>query len=321
MQIKILLLASFILLASNNAAEKNIATRKVSKPSGRQIYASARKLEIKGDENSIEDAMSIYRMAIHNGARGNAKEQAYLGLARCEYQKKNYWRSFQAIEESFPQKFVQKEIDHRVMMELDLAKRMAMLGSRELEDAPSVGGKKLSGVDGAAAVFEAANYNDPKGKHAAYALWMRGRCLKSAGRYKEAELAYRLLTNTYPRSKEAALAQPELAVAMVKNEKGGYELEGEKELQVTEILNQAKTIRGGKEFAGNVDEAVAIVNEKKAAKMLESAQFYLSRGSKESLPSARFLLGDIIKRFPQTESAGVAEKLLNKLDGKNGASK
>lgn len=303
-----------------HADEGNV--RKVREPSKEHIYLSAKRLELAQGGDKLEDAKAIYRMAIHNGATGYELEEAYMGLARCEYRQSNYWAAFSAIENSFPKSFDNAAVELRIKMELDLAGRLARTGDREATGAPfkkDANGQmlpdRISGLEAAAEIYKAVTYNDPKGPYAPRGLLMSARCYKEIGRYLEAEIEYRHLVETFPNSKESQKAQAELVEVLAKkSESADKGLEGEVQDEVLSRMLQARTVaKDSPELKESVDRAKDAIAETQSKAMLEKADFYIQRGNKKSREAAKFVLEDIIKKYPQTEAAKSAVEKLEKI--------
>ena len=320
--IKTLVLSCMLCAGAGMVRAESSNVRKVQEPSKEQIYLSAKKLELAEGGSRIEDAKAIYRMAIHNGATGFELEEAYMGLARCEFRQANYWAAFEALENSFPKQFDQDGVALRIKMELDLAGRLARMGKREATGAPfkkDENGKmlpdRISCLDAAAIIYKAVTYNDPKGPYAPRGLLMSARCYKEVGKLLEAEVEYRHLVETFPDSVETAKAQAELVEVLAKKsrtrDKG---LEGEMQDEVQSRMIQAKAVaKNLPELEKSVARADAEIAQTQSSSLLEKADFYIKRGNRKSLEAAKFILLDIIKKYPDTPAAKTAAEKLEKL--------
>ncbi len=311
-----------VIAAESTVGNGKNNVREVGEPSRRQIYLSAKRLELEAGGERIEDAKAIYRMAIHNGAKGYELEEAYLGLARCEFRQGNFWSAFAALENSFPQQFDQDGVALRIKMELDLAGRLARMGDREARSAPfkkDINGKmlpdRISCLDAAAEIYKTVTYNDPKGPYAPRGLLMSARCYKELGKFRESEVEYRHLVETYPNSKEAENAQAELIEVMAKKtELADKGLEGEAQDEIlSRMLNAKAAAKSSPELEQSLERAEEAVATTQSKAMLEKVDYYLSRGNRQSIEAAKFLLNDIIKRFPDTEAATTAAQKLAKI--------
>ena len=310
-----------LLLASGSVPAADTHTRAVPTPPRALLYASAKNMERDG---LFADAMAVYRMAIHNGVTGRAKDEAYLGLARCEEKQGNFWKAFLAVESSFPTRDELlalsneergKELQRRLKIETRLGDALAQKGRETIPEAKTKDGKNLNGWGAAAEVFNAIVFNNPKTPFARSALIKRGDCLRQNKDYDAAEKSYRLLINTFPEAAEVAEAKIALARLLAEKTQNNGGIRGDVEQETTAIFNAAATIPDMKpELKEKLTDARNAVNENKAQALLQSVKnYYLKRGGRKEKESARFLLADIVARYPQTKAATEAQELLKKI--------
>lgn len=296
-----------------------VEVRKVVAPADKYLYLSAKKLECAGGE-SIEEAMSIYRMALHNGAKGRASDEAYLGLARCEYARGDYWQAFRAVESSYPQEFDRAELDLRSRMELELGKLLMQRAGQPVAGALDKDGKTLNGYQTAEIVFESVVYNDPKSVLAPQALRHKAQCQKELRRYEDAKKSYYMLTNSYPFSPEKAQASLELIelMALMTKDTGGIKPADQE--RVVNILrsNKASSNNADPAFREKITQAETAVKENQATARLGEAKFYLKRGGDKANAAAKFMLEDILRHYPDAAAAKEAQELLHKMNGGKG---
>lgn len=310
------------LAASSSAADTSV--RSAPEPPRALMYSSAKAMEKRGE---FEDAMAVYRMAIHNGVTGRAKDEAYLGLARCEEKQGNLWKAFLAVESSFPTKDELlalpndrrgAELERRLKIEMRLAAALAELGSAPAPDATARDGKPLNGYAAAAEVYHAIVYNNPRTAYARQALVRRGDCLRRNRDYDAAEKSYRLLINSFPGTPEVAEANIALAALLAEKTSGNGGIRGDAERETDAIFNAAATVPDMKpELKEKLEAAKGAVDENKAQALLQSVKnYYLKRGGRRERESAVFLLSDIIARYPRTDAAREAGEILPRLKGK-----
>lgn len=294
--------------------------RKVTAPADRYLYLSAKKLELEGGEDALDDAMSIYRMAVHNGAQGRALQEAYLGLARCEYARGNYWQAFRAVESSYPKEFDRAELDLRAQMEMDLGQLLQKQSAQKVGDAMDKDGKPLSGYQAAAQVYESVVYNDPKGPYTPTALRRRAQCLKELKDYDEAEKTYYTLSNTFPHSKENIEAKLELIELLALKTKDTGGIKAQDQDRVTDMIRQAKTRQESNDpsYKQKIEQAETALAENRAAARLQEAKFYIKRGGDKAESAAKFILEDILRLYPDTTAAKEARQMFDKLGGGKG---
>lgn len=309
-----------LLAAPLAAAEAPV--RSAPEPPRALLYSSAKAMERRGE---FDEAMAVYRMAIHNDVTGRSKDEAYLGLARCEEKQGNFWKAFLAVESSFPKKEELlalpndrrgAELERRLKIETRLAAALAGLGAAPAPDATARDGKPLNGFAAAAEVYQAIVYNNPQTTYARQALVKRGDCLRRNREFAAAEKSYRLLINTFPGTPEVAEANIALASLLAEKTSGNGGIRGDDEREATAIFNAAATVPDMKpELKEKLEEAKSAVDENKAQALLESVKnYYLKRGRRER-ESAVFLLSDIIARYPRTDAAREAGELLPRLKG------
>lgn len=297
-----------------------VAVRKVAEPANPYLYLSAKKLELQGGEEALEEAMSIYRMAARNGAQGRALEEAFMGLARCEYARGNYWQAFLAIEASYPKEFDRAALDLRSRMEADLAEKMIAKANAPVEGAQGKNGKPLNGYQAAVAIFDAMIYNDQKGPLIPAALRRKAFCQTQLKDYDEAEKTYFVLQNSFPYSQENAPAKLELIELLALKTKGEGGIKARRQEQVVEMLREVEASPAGDnpEIKQKMEAAKAAVRENQAAAKIEQAKTYLKRGGTKENAAAKFLLEDVLRLYPDAESAKEAQTMLQKLSGDKG---
>lgn len=295
----------------------NTATRNVPPPPRKMLYLSAKEMERVG---KYDEAKAVYRMAINNGVIGDAKDEAFLGLARCEEKQENFWLAFLAIESSFPERDAllnlpaeerAKALLLRVNLQWQIAGELEKIGTEIVADAVDKKNKKLNGFSAAAEIYHAIIYNHPKSDVARSAFIRRGFCLRQIGDFTEAEKTYRMLINTFPDAPEVAEAKIGLAALLAEktHEKGG--LRGREQSETTDIVRNAKTLTDKRpELQEQVEYAQTAIEENEAAALLQQAKEYLKRGGRKSNSAAIFLLEDIYKRYPNTAAANEAKTYL-----------
>jgi outer membrane protein assembly factor BamD (BamD/ComL family) len=310
---KFLLAATLATAISAPAME----TRDVPPPPKCLLYASAKSLERQG---KFADAKSIYRMALHNGAAGRSKREAFLGLARCEEKSGDFWAAFLAVESSYPTREELlgmpaeqrgKELARRAKMETRYADALAKRGHKEIGTTLK-DGKKLTGFTSAAAVYHAVVFNNPQSPATLNALIERGDCLRAAGEFDEAEKSYRMLINTFPGAPEVEEARISLAGLLAEKTAGNGGLRGREERETTDILRSASTaVSLAPEVKEKLQTARVEINENKAQALLDTVKkHYAKRHNSRDHKATIFLLNEIIDRYPRSAAATEAAKML-----------
>jgi len=228
-------------------------------------------------------------------------------LAECLFKLENYYQSFQAIEEvikSYPQS--------RAMQDL-LQMEMGIGNTLQTE---KKGGILASGQEGrnralsqAVEIYKAVIRHDPYGPFADDALLKAGDCYLALGQGKEARSQFSRLLDEFENSSLADQARLGLTRCDV--------LEGKAESgKVRNIINEMRTKEPGEgeqqqdTDMGAVEDSLNELEEMEAKKMWDSAQYYLNRGTHESVSAAQFSLTELVRRYPSTTWAAKTRKLL-----------
>jgi TolA-binding protein len=303
----------------SGAAAADGAQRVVPPPPRNLLYLAAKDHERGGN---FAEAKAVYRMALHNGVTGAARREAFLGLARCEESEGNYWEAFKAVESSFPAKedllalapaARGDEISRRLAAEMRLAAALAPHGAAEVGRKAS--GAAVTGWQAAAEVYYAVVYNNPQSELARQALVKRGDILRQAGDYAEAERSYRLLINSFPDTPEVVEAQISLAGLLAEKTAAEGGLRGDAERETVAIFRTAATLPNlAAPLKEKLQDAQQAVNENKAQALLAKVtHYYLPRGNRRERDAAKWMLNDIITRYPATTAATAARELLPKI--------
>lgn len=278
--------------------------------------AAALEARERGDENTyrdqIEKAIGAYMSVISMADAGTeAREEAWYGVARCEYRRGNWWSSFDALERSFPQQYERSEVAGRVKLEMYIGERLWRIGT---EPAPQavVEGNQLSGYQAASKVYAAAIFNQPIASDAPLALLRRGDACTMEGEWKEAVKYYRQVVEYYPESDQAMQARSSLAEAVLRQEWAtGFPEAGREDLSTLMGDVERSHDRLSPEAQERRQRAVELANNMEAETKLRQAKEYLrSIRLKKSRDAGVFLLGEIVSRFPTTAQATEAADIL-----------
>ncbi|MDR1613287.1 MAG: tetratricopeptide repeat protein, partial [Planctomycetota bacterium] len=240
-----------------------------------------------------------------------AREEAWYGVARCEYRRRNWWRAFDALERSFPKSFVPDEVAGRVRLEMFIGERLWRVGDNPAPEAVAEG-RQLSGYQAAAKVYAAVLFNQPNANDAPLALLRRGDAAALYHDYEEAAKHYRQLIAYYPDSEHALRARSSLAEAIYRREwpTGFPEAARDDALSVMADVERARGALSD-EAAIRRERAVAVANDLEAETKLRHAKEYLSgMRLRKSREGAIFLLKDVVARYPDAPQAGEAREML-----------
>ncbi len=259
-------------------------------------------------KKSVDAYMEIIAMA---DAGSEAREEAWYGVARCEYRRENWWKAFDALERSFPKDFDKNEVDSRIKLEMFIGERLWRLGYSPVAGADKDGNQQ-NGYQAAARVYAAAIFNQPVAKDAPLALLRRGDAAAMDGDWKEAAKFYRSVVQYYPDSEPAMLARSSLAEAVYRQDWPA----GLPEAARTDLSNIMQEVEKPEQQLSPAAEerrqrAVTLANDLEAAQKLSQAKEYMkSIRVKKSRDAAVFLLGDIVSHYPTTLQAQEASMML-----------
>lgn len=282
-----------------------------------RLFRTAHAKEEQGEDGAAE-ALALYRATLRNGATGEVAEEAWFGVARCEFRLGNPWRAYLAAEQSFPHHYDARRVSERIGLQIDLAKALQAQGMTPV-DTGEEEEKKTAGFEAASRIYERIVYNDPQHPFAPEALLRAGDCHKEMGNYDQAEFRYRQLLTHYERSEEVRLARPSLAEVLTRKHRASNPDAVRSEM--TDLLPpQELDAQMPEAVRERTEAAFAVRNETEAESLYEKAKYYASAGGQRSRDAAIFLCEDILKRYPQTPSATEAQALLESLNARNGRS-
>ncbi|MCC8167297.1 MAG: tetratricopeptide repeat protein [Planctomycetes bacterium] len=262
-------------------------------------------------QNAIDAYMEIIAMA---DAGTEAREEAWYGVARCEYRLGNWWRSFDALERSFPERFDRREVEGRIRLEMFIGERLWRIGY-----APAPGATRnnqtLNGYQAAALVYAAAIFNQPNNRDAPLALLRRGDAAAMNNDWPEAAKFYRSGIEYYPESEPAMQARSSLAEAVIRQDwPAGFPEAAREDLStiMAPVENAERRLSPAAEERRQ--RAAVLANDREASEKLMQAKGYLhSIKLKKSRDAAIFLLRDVVSQFPPTMQAQEAAAILRNL--------
>ncbi|MDR1534407.1 MAG: hypothetical protein LBU64_04830 [Planctomycetota bacterium] len=259
---------------------------------------------------AIDAYTDIVAMA---GAGDEAREEAWYGVARCEYRRGNWWKAFDALERSFPRLFDRGEVAGRIKLEMFIGERLWRLGDAAAPDAFSEG-EPLNGYQAASRVYAAAIFNQPTAQDAPLALLRRGDAAALDRDWEAAGKFYRQVVEYYPESEPAMQARSSLAESVLRQYSDGMPEAAREDLGV--IMDDVERAEAG--LSGESEErrrrAVVRANDMEAETRLRHAREYLRNVRvRKSRDAAVFLLGDVVSHFPGTAQAGEAAEILRGL--------
>jgi tetratricopeptide (TPR) repeat protein len=263
--------------------------------------------------DQIAKAVNAYMDIVAMADAGNeAREEAWYGVARCEYRRDNWWKAFDALERSFPPRFDRSEVAGRIRLEMFIGERLWRLGGAEAPGAFSEG-RPLTGYQAASRVYAAAVFNQPTTRDAPLALLRRGDAAVMEEDWEAASRFYRQVIEYYPESEPAMQARSSLAETVLRRYPGPGGVPEAARQDLGLIMDDVE--RGAAALSGEALErrqrAVSAANDLEAETRLRQAREYLKNiRVGKSRDAAVFLLGDIVSRFPGTPQSGEAADLL-----------
>jgi Uncharacterized protein conserved in bacteria len=274
----------------------------------------------RGDEyvyrEQLRKAVRAYMDIVNMADAGNeAREEAWYGVARCEYRLDNWWRAFEALERSFPKTFEKNEIAGRIKLEMYIGERLWRMGSSPAPDAMA-DGIQLSGYQAASKVYGAAVFNQPTSDDAPLALLRQGDAASMEGRWTDATRYYRQVVQYFPESEPAMQARSSLTESIYRSDHpvGFPEAARRDVASIMDDVERASN-RLSEESLERRRRAVTVANDLEAETKLRHAKEYLqSFRVKKSRDAAVFLLGDIVSRYPDTPQAEEAASMLRDMD-------
>ncbi|KJJ85578.1 Outer membrane assembly lipoprotein YfiO [Candidatus Omnitrophus magneticus] len=167
-------------------------------------------------------------------------------------------------------------------------------------------------LERAITIYKSILDNSAFGEYSDKALSKMAECYKRSRRYKEAMDAYNRLITDYPNSSLAGEARYQLAYT-------AYEASLDPEYDqgnTVEALNQFEKISQTTpmpKLANEADKAITVLRNRKAESMLKIVSFYEKQGK---YSSAAVYCQNIIDKYPETQSAKIAENKIKFYESK-----
>lgn len=260
----------------------------------------------------LNKARAAYMEIVSMADAGNeAREEAWYGVARCEYRLGNWWRSFEALERSFPEEYQPGEVAARMKLETFVGERLWRLGNAPVPDA-RYDNQSLNGYQAAARVYSALIANQPSHDDAPLALLRQGDAASLRGDWERASRFYRQVVEYYADSEQAMQARSSLAEAIYRQEwPTGMPEAARRDAQVVMEDVERSDVLLSPDAADRRRRAVEVANNTDAEIKLRHAKEYLgSMRMRKSRDGAIFLLKDIINLYPGTSQATEAGEML-----------
>ncbi|NQT21867.1 MAG: outer membrane protein assembly factor BamD [Candidatus Omnitrophica bacterium] len=203
--------------------------------------------------------------------------------------------NFQAVIEKYP---FTKRIAEIVKAEYELGEIFYHKHSGKL-----MGMELMTDVEKAIEIFKKIIENSPYSEYADNAQFMMGMCHKKLMQYNEAVESFQKLTQEYPTSDLVERANYEVAQCMyISSLKADYDQEITDDA-MGEFKKYAVQTRD-KGLRDEADQTIALLKERKAESLFNSAEFYEKR---KKYKSARIYYNRILNNYPTTSFASLAK--------------
>jgi len=272
------------------------------KDSPRQQYDWAMSFYEEGDYKRA--AEEFVRMVSHYKNSELAPDaQYYAGLS---YQKANMsykaFANFQAVIDNYP---FTKRIDDIIKSEFELGETFFHKHSGRL-----MGIELMTDVEKAIEIFKKIIENSPYSGYADNAQFMIGMCHKKLMQYNQAVESFQKLTQEYPTSDLVERSNYEVAQCMyISSLKADYDQEITDEA-MGEFKKYAVQTRD-KSLREEADNTIALLKEKKAESLFNSAEFYEKR---TKYKSSLIYYSQILEKYPTTSYAMLAKIRIEYID-------
>ncbi len=231
-------------------------------------------------------------------------------LAKCLFDMEDFYRSFQALEqviETYPHTGRMADlvaIEYKIGKKLETGKYGGLLN----EENPAETARRR-----ALEVFAAVLQHDPYGSYADDALLSSGNLHLRLQEPDEAKKDFERLIKEFPRSPLVDHARLGITRADVLRGKATSSDVDRivKEMRAKGVLQETKPEA---EESESLEQSLNELEEVEAKKMWDAAHVYFRRGSHRSVKPGRFLLGELVRRYPRTSYATQARRLLPTID-------
>lgn len=229
--------------------------------------------------------------------------QYYAGLSYEESGK--YYLAFQHYQKTIDNYPFTRRIDEIIERQFTLGNKFYAKNRGRL-----MGMELMTDLERAKEIFKKVRENSPFGEYADQAQFMVGRCHKKAQEYNEAAEAFQKLVDEYPNSGILGKAKYELAQCTYL---ASLMADYDQELTDGAIEEYKAFVRKAKDpsLVEEADEIIALLKEKKAESIFNSAKFYEKQ---KKYQSASIYYKEILEKYPDTSSGKLADENLKKIE-------
>ena len=225
--------------------------------------------------------------------------QYYAGRSYEEAGK--YYPAFETYQKAIDVYPFTKRIDEIIERQYNLGQILYKKHSGKF-----MGKEIMTDLERAAEIFEKTKENAPFGEYADNAQFMIGGCYKKSGQYGEAAKAFQKVADEYPKSPLIDKAKYEVAqTTYMASLKSDYDQELTDE--AIEEFKKVATKGGDLTISEEAKLTIALLEDKKAASLFKTAEFYERQKRHES---AAIYYKEILKKYPRASSSELARERL-----------
>ncbi|HWC89843.1 MAG TPA: tetratricopeptide repeat protein, partial [Pirellulales bacterium] len=274
----------------------------------RQAYADGNELFQHGQ---FAEAAKLYKRAYKRWPDTDLEEDAMFMRAEALFFSDQYYKANDTYAMMLKKHENSRHLDKTVVRYFAIARYWEEEADKHLAYLPNFTDKKRPYLDltsNAIACYEAIRINDPTGPLADDALFAECNAYYRGGRFEDADYHFDLLRKEYPRSKHQQAAHLIGLRAKLRTYQGAeYEerplVEAEKLIDST-LVQFVADIPEERERLLHIKTAI---RSQKAERQWSNAEYYYHR---KYYRAARMYYNELLKRFPDTSFAELAQKRL-----------
>jgi TolA-binding protein len=280
-----------------------------AKGTPQEQYSAARNHEKKGE---YYDAARQYFLLVRTFPDSQEGKAGIIHLSNCLFKMENFYHSFKAIEsciERYP-----KSIHLQRLLAMEMR-----IGKRFMEGAPvRLYGKnrRRDSLKAGVEIFTAVHKHDKTGPYADAALLECGRALLELKRPKTAKDKFAILISTFRESDLIPLARYLTERANIMLGIGSVD----RARQLLAVLKSSAVAQNSPDIivpvAKTIEKDETSLLEQDAARLLKSGDFYAKQGKPKTFDAAVFTYKEVIRRYPDTTAARLAQMRISSLSQK-----
>jgi outer membrane protein assembly factor BamD len=275
--------------------KKFVDPKSAPKDTPGEQYDSAMKLfEEKDFKHAAEQFIKLVQAYKDSDLAPEA--QYYAGRSYEELGK--YWFAFENYQKTVDNYPYTRRLEEIVKREYNIANIF------QTKESPKLMELELSlSLEKSVEIYKKVVENSPFGKFSDEALYKMAESYRRMHKYNEAVEAYERIIEDYPESNLVPEAKYQLAYTVYEASKDP-EYDQESTDEAIKKFERIAKNTAVPSIAGEADKAMDHLLSKKAESLLKVAEFYEKR---KKYASALFYCKDIVKGYPRTEAAKIAE--------------